>query len=68
MKLAALRWAFFAAALLAAACALFLEATPGRLGAATACGLAWFLLSRRKVLSLDRESLGLRPRRRPLRG
>lgn len=58
-----MRWALLAAALAEGARCLFFTATLGRMAAAAACGLAWAWLSRCKALSLDRESLGIPPRR-----
>jgi hypothetical protein len=52
-----------AAAVVGAARCIFFEATGLRLGCSAACGLGWFLLSRRKVRSLDRDRLGAPPRR-----
>ena len=59
-----LRWLFLLAAVAGAARCAFFVATPARAEFAAACGLAWFWMSRRKARSLDRESLGLPPRRR----
>jgi hypothetical protein len=63
MELANLRWPLLAAALIGAGRCAFFEATPRRLEVTAACGLGWFLLSRRKVHSLDRENRGAPPRR-----
>jgi hypothetical protein len=47
---------------------IFLGTTPARAASTALSGTAWFLLSRRKVLSLDRGELGIpeRARRGPL--
>lgn len=63
MKAASLRWVFLPAAAASGASCLLGTATPGRLAFAAVCAALWFGLSRRKVLSLDRESLGIPPRR-----
>jgi hypothetical protein len=63
MKFLSLRWVFLAAAAALAARCAFFNATSYDFCLAALCGLIWFGLSRRKVHSLDRESLGLRPRR-----
>ena len=64
MAIAGARWVFLVGAVFGAArCALF-KATPGRVAFAAACGLVWYWLSRRKVLSLDRGTLGIPPRGR----
>jgi hypothetical protein len=63
MKLSNLRWPLLLAAVAGGARCAFFRATPGRLGLTAACGLLWFWLSRRKIRSLDRETLGLPPRR-----
>lgn len=59
-----LRWTLFLAALVAAARCLVSGPTPGRVAFGAACALAWYVLSRRKIYSLDRERLGLPPRGR----
>jgi hypothetical protein len=43
---------------------VFLGTTPGRAASTVASGTLWFVLSRRKVLSLDRAFLGIPPRAR----
>jgi hypothetical protein len=58
-----LRWIFFFAAGAGGAGCLLFGATPARVGVSAACGLLWLWLSRRKVESLDRETLGIPPRR-----
>lgn len=63
MKFLSLRWVFLLAAFAGAARCVFFGVTPARLAFAAVCGLLWFWLSRRKVHSIDREVLGLRPRR-----
>jgi hypothetical protein len=63
MKLLSLRWIFLLAAVLGAGRCVFFDATPARVGFALACALLWYWLSRRKVHSLDRETLGVPPRR-----
>ena len=57
-----LRWIFLLAALAGAGRCAFSGTTPERAGFAAACGLLWYLLSRRKARSLDREVLGVPPR------
>ena len=63
MKFLALRWIFLVAAVAGAARCVFFDASAAEFGFAAACALLWFGLSRRKVHSLDRGSLGLRARR-----
>ena len=63
MKILSLRWVFLLAAFAGAARCAYSGATPAACGSAAACGLLWFWLSRRKVHSLDRETLGVPPRR-----
>ncbi|HEX4048892.1 MAG TPA: hypothetical protein VH309_13695 [Elusimicrobiota bacterium] len=63
MRLLSLRWVFLLAAAAGAARCVFSGAAPGRVAFAAACGLAWLRLSRLKVRSLDRETLGVPPRR-----
>ena len=63
MSVSSLRWAFLVAAVAGAARCAFFEATGPRVAFAAACGVAWFWMSRRKVRSIDRETLGLPPRR-----
>ena len=63
MKLLSVRWLFLLAAVAGVARCVLSGATPPRLAFACACGLLWFWLSQRKVHSLDRESLGVPPRR-----
>ena len=63
MKFLPLRWVFLLAAVAAAARCVFFNGTAAELGIAAACALLWFVMSRRKVHSLDRETLGLPPRR-----
>lgn len=63
MKLLSLRWVFLLAAFAGAARCVFSDATAGRVAFAAACGALWFWLSRLKVHSLDRETLGVPPRR-----
>ncbi len=63
MKLSNLRWLFLLAALAGGVRCVFFEATAARLVLTGLCGLLWFWLSRRKIRSLDRETLGLPPRR-----
>jgi hypothetical protein len=63
MKYLSLRWIFLLAAVAGALRCLYAGATPPRAGFACACALLWFWLSQRKVHSLDRESLGMPPRR-----
>ena len=63
MKFLSLRWIFLLAAVAAAARCVFFDAAAPELGFAAVCGLLWFALSRRKMRSLDRGTLGLPPRR-----
>ena len=63
MQLLSWRWVFLLAAVAGAAGCAFFEATPTRVGFAAVCGLLWFWMSRRKVHSLDRETLGMPARR-----
>jgi hypothetical protein len=63
MNIASLRWLLLAAAVVGAARCAFDRATPARVAFAAACGLLWFWMSRRKVRSLDRDTLGVPPRR-----
>lgn len=55
MKLERLRWILLPLAAVAALVTLFKGITPARLAATSACALAWYGLSRRKVRSLDRD-------------
>jgi hypothetical protein len=63
IKLAGLRWVFLLAAAAGGVYCLLGTATPGRIAFTGACAGLWFWLSRRKVLSLDRQTLGFPPRR-----
>ena len=63
MTFLSLRWIFLLGAVASAARCAFFDATPGRIGFAAVSGLLWFWLSRRKVHSIDRDRLGLPPRR-----
>ncbi len=63
MKLLSLRWVFLLAAFAGGARCVFFDATPARAVFAAVCALLWFWLSRLKVHSLDRETLGVPPRR-----
>jgi hypothetical protein len=63
MGILSLRWVFLLAAVAGGARCVFGGATPGRLGFAVACGALWLWMSLRKIRSIDRESLGLPPRR-----
>jgi len=60
---ASLRWILLPTAVVFGGLCLLSAATPARAGAAVVSGLLWFWLSRRKVMSLDRGSLGIPPRR-----
>ena len=62
MKFLSLRWIFLAAAIAGMARCVFFDGTAMRVGSAAVCGLLWFWMSRLKVRSIDRETLGLRPR------
>lgn len=55
MKLDSLRWILLAIAALALLVMMFKGASPGRLALASVCALAWYGLSRRKAVSLDRD-------------
>ncbi len=57
MKLDRLRWTLIPVAAIACLAMLVKGVTPGRLGLAVICALAWYGLSRRKALSLDRDRL-----------
>jgi len=66
MRLDFLRWILLAVALLALLFVVFGRPSRGRLALGAVSGLAWYGLSRRKTLSLDRERfaggmLGRRP-------
>jgi hypothetical protein len=63
-KTETLRWVFLLLAILTALRCLWSGAAPGRLLFGAVCAVAWYALSRRKVLSLDRQMLGIPPRRR----
>ena len=58
-----LRWVYLAVAAVSGLRCLLGTATLGRIAFTAACAGLWFWLSRRKVLSLDRQSLGIPPRR-----
>jgi hypothetical protein len=58
-----LRWLLLLAAAAAGARCVFFGTTPPFLVLTAAAGLLWFWLSRRKVRSLDRDTLGVPPRR-----
>jgi hypothetical protein len=62
MKLLSLRWAFLLAAVAAAARCAFSGFTSARAAFALVCCALWLWLSRRKVRSLDRDTLGVPPR------
>ncbi|HAZ07675.1 MAG TPA: hypothetical protein DCZ01_03925 [Elusimicrobia bacterium] len=62
MRSGLLRWALLLAALAVVARCLVSGMTPGRVIFGAACASAWYILSRRKVYSLDRDHLGLPPR------
>lgn len=57
MKLERLRWTLPPVAVIAALLTLFKGPTPGRLASCAVSALAWYALSRRKALSLDRDRL-----------
>lgn len=63
MKWSDARWLLLPASAAGALWCVFGGLTPGRAAFTVATGLAWFALSRRKVHSLDRETLGIPPRR-----
>ncbi|MDE2491137.1 MAG: hypothetical protein KGM24_09830 [Elusimicrobia bacterium] len=57
-----LRWALLAVSAAAALLCVVRGLTPGRALVVVSTGTVWYLLSRRKALSLDREKLGIPPR------
>jgi membrane protein implicated in regulation of membrane protease activity len=61
-----LRWVLLPAAVVAGLLCALGTATPARIAFFGACSALWYWLSRRKVFSLDRETLGI-PRRRAQR-
>ena len=63
MRVSSLRWLCLLAAVAGGAWCALRGADAARVGVCAACGALWFWLSRRKVRSLDRDSLGLPPRR-----
>jgi hypothetical protein len=63
MKRAGLRWLFLLAAVVGGVRCVLGTASLGCLALTLLCGGLWFVLSRRKVHSLDRETLGIPPRR-----
>ena len=63
MRLAALRWLLLPAAAVSGALCVFGRLTPLRAAVAAVCGLGWYAASRAKVRSLDRQVLGIPPRR-----
>jgi hypothetical protein len=62
IELASLRWVFLLAAAAGGVRCLLGTATPGRIAFVAACAGLWFWMSRRKVLSLDRQTLRIPPR------
>jgi hypothetical protein len=64
LKAETLRWVFLPLSILTALLCLWSGATPGRVLFGAVCAAGWFILSRRKVHSLDRQMLGIPPRRR----
>lgn len=58
-----LRWALLAWSAASAALCVLAGMTPARAASTVVTGTLWYLLSRRKVLALDRESMGIPPRR-----
>lgn len=63
MKLSLARWLLLPAAVAGAALCAFRGLTPRRAAFTAASGLGWYWLSRRKIRSLDRETLGIPARR-----
>jgi hypothetical protein len=63
MRLLTLRWPLLLIAAAGASRCAFSGTNWRRLTATAVCGLLWFWLSRRKVRSLDRDALGVPPRR-----
>ncbi len=63
MRLSGLRWLLLPVAVVAGGLCVFSGLTLVRAAAAVVCGLGWYRLSRAKVRSLDREALGILPRR-----
>lgn len=57
MKLEQLRWLLLPTAAAGLLLALVRGATPGRMALVAGCVLGWYLLSRRKARSLDRDRL-----------
>lgn len=55
MKIDALRWLLLLLAVIASAAVLVRGISLGRAGTFVVCGAGWYVLSRRKVLSLDRD-------------
>ena len=58
-----MRWVFLLSAVVGAARCAVAGTTPARLAFAAVCALLWFGLSRRKIHSIDRDVVGLPPRR-----
>ncbi len=58
------RWLLLPAAVVGGSVCVLRGPTAGRLAFTLVSGAGWYALSRRKVLSLDRENLGVPPRRR----
>ncbi len=59
-----LRWLLLAWSSVSALLCIFYGMTPGRAASTVASGTLWYLLSRRKALSLDRRNLGIARRGR----
>jgi hypothetical protein len=63
MRLNPLRWLLLVVSAAAALYCVFAGVTPGRAAVVVSTGTLWYALSRRKTRSLDRETLGIPPRR-----
>ena len=63
MRFSSLRWVFLLAAVAGLVRCAFFDAGPAFIGSTAACGLLWLWMSRRKRRSLDRDALGIPPRR-----
>jgi hypothetical protein len=58
-----LRWTLLTWSAASALLCVWSGMTPARAASTVVTGTLWYWLSRRKVLALDRESLGIPPRR-----
>ncbi len=64
MRPISLRWLLLVLSAAAALRCVFWGVTPPRAAVTVCTGVLWYALSRRKALSLDRQSLGIPPRDR----